>query len=170
MQEVKCVPLAIMIAASIAPLHAPRAEPKVDKQRNDVSLQQSHPAVRDCGPLCLQFLVDRCGWPNPYWQIPEPYCRHPSGWSLLELSNSATAMGWSARGGIVNWQAVRCLASLSKHAIILHVNENHFVLIFREASGKIFFFDPATTEVIRSDTLPTHYKWNGVALTLCSPD
>lgn len=121
----------------------------------------------ECGPSCLRVLVDHCGWPAKCGCVPEPICRHPSGWSLQDLADSAVSMGWSAEGTAGNWSEVRRSVGDTNHAVILHVDGNHFVLASSASGAGLVLFDPAVGELVEIEELPPRYRWDGVMLKLC---
>lgn len=120
----------------------------------------------ECGPSCLWVLVDHCGWPAKSGCVPEPVCSHPSGWSLQDLADSAVSMGWSAQGAAGTWSEVRRSVGDMNHAVVLHVDGNHFVLVSFASSAGLVLFDPAVGELMAIEELPPRYRWNGLMLKL----
>jgi hypothetical protein len=124
--------------------------------------------AQECGPACIDFLVQALGWRNRWQEIPEPFCHHPCGWSLRELSDAVTAMGWASVREQGDWQDVRRCIDRRDRAAILHVNGGHFLLVFGGPLGDLSLFDPATGEVVAIASLPPRYRWDGVMLRVQS--
>jgi len=75
-------------------------------------------------------------------------------------------MGWSAQGAAGTWSEVRRSVGDMNHAVILHVDGNHFVLVSFASEAGLVLFDPAVGELMAIEELPPRYRWNGLMLKL----
>lgn len=100
---------------------------------------QQHDAM-DCGPTCLRMITSFYGRSFSLQTLREKCYITREGVSLMGISDAAESIGFRTLGVTVSYE------QLSKEAplpLIVHWNQNHFVVVYRFKKDKVYVADPA---------------------------
>ena len=96
--------------------------------------------VMDCGPTCLRMVAKHYGRNFSLQTLREKCFITREGVSLMGISEAAENIGFRTLGVSLNFD------QLSKEAplpLIVHWNQNHFIVVYKTAKNKIYTADPA---------------------------
>mgnify|MGYP006173221757 FL=1 len=103
---------------------------------------------KDCGPTCLKIIAKFYGRVLSITKLRELSETNRDGSSLLNLSDTAEAIGFRSLGIRVNTAKLK-EASLP---CVLHWNKNHFVVLYKIKKDKYYISDPAIGLINYSET------------------
>lgn len=139
------------------------------------SEQQKH--VMDCGATCLRIIARYYGRNIPLARLRESSGTNRAGTSLLGLSRAAEEAGFRTMAAMVTFKKLQQEAPLP---LILHWQQQHFVVVYKVTKRKVYISDPAGgLMVYEAEEFAKHWAGNnftaatakGVALLLePSPD
>lgn len=174
----------IAILALSASLNAPNQTPEVSAIEGrsgcfPLTSSNSCPMTRaplqlGCGPACVWMAANQWGLQLTPQQVPSPVCKHRNGWSLDEIRRSIECLRWRASCGRFSTSKLHEHLRAEHHCAILHVNSNHFILLYGAQGARISVFDPAEGWALFSQPqFCKSYNWDGAAvlisLTQCCP-
>jgi ATP-binding cassette subfamily B protein len=96
--------------------------------------------VMDCGPTCLRMVAKHYGRNFSLQTLREKSYITREGVSLMGISQAAESIGFRTLGVTLNFD------QLSKEAplpLIVHWNQNHFIVVYKTTKNKIYTADPA---------------------------
>jgi ATP-binding cassette subfamily B protein len=96
--------------------------------------------VMDCGPTCLRMITKHYGRNFSLQTLREKCFITREGVSLMGISGAAESIGFRTLGVTLNFD------QLSKEAplpLIVHWNQNHFIVVYKTTKNKIYTADPA---------------------------
>lgn len=96
------------------------------------------PDYKDCGPTCLRIIAKHYGKLISIQEIRKLSETTRSGSNLLKLSDGAEAIGFKTIGARLDFKKLE-QAQLS---LIVHWNNNHFVVVYRIYKGRVYLSDP----------------------------
>lgn len=127
---------------------------------------------RDCGPTCLRMIAQWYGKTYSLSYLREMSYITKEGVSLLGICDAAEAIGLRTKGYQLNWDNLQSLPL----PIIVHWNQNHFVIVFKikcfKGKYQVFVADPANEILVYSKKdflkywLSTEETNEGLALVL----
>lgn len=94
----------------------------------------------DCGPSCLRMVASHYGRNFSLQSLREKCYITREGVSLMGISEAAESLGFRTLGVTLNYE------QLSKEAplpLIVHWNQNHFVVVYKFSKNKVYVADPA---------------------------
>lgn len=122
----------------------------------------------DCGPTCVRMIAEYYGQSYPLDFLREQSYITREGVSMLGISKCAESIGFKTQGVRLNWEQLRDQATLP---IIIHWNENHFVVVYKIDriknnllskkfdSERIHIADPAHGRItLQRDEFLKHWK------------
>lgn len=92
----------------------------------------------DCGPTCLRMVAKYYGKNFSLQRLREISGINKEGVSLLGISEAAEKIGFRTTGARLGLSELKEI----KLPVILHWNQNHFVILYRIKNGKYFIADP----------------------------
>lgn len=93
----------------------------------------------DCGPTCLKMIGKHYGKNISLQRLREISGINREGVSLLGLSDAAERIGFRTLGSKLNL----CLLEKTELPVILHWNQNHFVVLYKIRKEIFYIADPA---------------------------
>jgi ATP-binding cassette subfamily B protein len=96
--------------------------------------------VMDCGPTCLRMVAKHYGRSFSLQALREKCYITREGVSLMGISQAAESIGFRTLGVTLTYE------QLSKEAptpLIVHWNQNHFIVVYKTTKNKIYTADPA---------------------------
>lgn len=94
----------------------------------------------NCGAACLQMVAFFHGKYFSQRRLSKLSYVSREGASLLGMSKAAAAIGFSPRAARIDWEYLKTSVSLP---VIISWNANHFVVVFRIGSKRVWISDPA---------------------------
>jgi ATP-binding cassette, subfamily B, bacterial len=98
-----------------------------------------------CGPTCLRIIARHFGKSIPQAEVEELVCRGKQGVNLLSVCEAAEGIGLRVLPVRCDLQA---LIREGRFPFLAHWNQNHFVVVYRIANGRVFVSDPAATRLV----------------------
>ncbi|WP_443943539.1 peptidase domain-containing ABC transporter [Pedobacter sp. AW1-32] len=105
------------------------------------------PDQMDCGPTCLRMIAKHYGKNFSLQRLRDISGINREGVSLLGISEAAEKIGFRTNGMKIT---PRLLSEIDL-PVILHWNQNHFVVLYRIARGNFYIADPAKGLIIYSE-------------------
>src|SRR6056297_223279 len=102
------------------------------------------PDAMDCGPTCLRMVAAYHGKHYSLPSLREKSHITRAGVSLLGISDAAEAIGFRTMGVKVSFEKLKRENPLP---CIAHWRENHFVVVYKIAKGKVYVADPASGKI-----------------------
>jgi ATP-binding cassette subfamily B protein len=96
--------------------------------------------VMDCGPTCLRMVAKHYGRSFSLQALREKCYITREGVSLMGISQAAESIGFRTLGVTLTYE------QLTKEAptpLIVHWNQNHFIVVYKTTKNKIYTADPA---------------------------
>jgi ATP-binding cassette subfamily B protein len=93
----------------------------------------------DCGPTCLRMIAKFYGKNFNLQKLRSISGINREGVSLLGISEAAEKIGFRSTGAKINMEDLK----KSDFPLILHWNQNHFVVLYKVRSGYLHIADPA---------------------------
>ncbi len=123
------------------------------RNSNDIRVVMQQDSML-CGAACLKMICDHYGVAVGMEELEELCCPTPSGVSALSIKVAAEKLGF---------KFVCCKASVDSLAdmplpCILHWQQNHYVVLYREEKGKFYIADPKKGKVCLA-TSDMEEKW-----------
>jgi len=110
---------------------------------------------RDCVPACLKMIARYYGKKVSLEHLRSKSYITKLGVSMLGISEAAESIGFRTRGVRLNFEALIAKAQLP---CIAHWKGNHFIVIYRVKSKRVFIVDPAIgRRVIAREELLTNW-------------
>jgi len=100
---------------------------------------QQHDAM-DCGPTCLRMVAKYYGRNFSLQTLREKSYITREGVSLMGISEAAESIGFRTLGVTINFEQLSQEAPLP---LIVHWNQNHFIVVYKASKSKIYTADPA---------------------------
>jgi ATP-binding cassette subfamily B protein len=94
----------------------------------------------DCGPTCLRMVARHYGKHYTLQTLREKSHLNVEGVSLLGIARAAESIGMQTMGVSLGWERLKAEAPLP---VIVHWEQNHFVVVYRIRKDKVFVADPA---------------------------
>jgi ATP-binding cassette subfamily B protein len=94
----------------------------------------------DCGPACLRMVSRHHGRNFSLQTLREKCYITREGVSLLGISDAAESIGFRTLGVTLNFEQLSVEAPLP---LIVHWNQNHFIVVYKATKNKIYTADPA---------------------------
>jgi ATP-binding cassette, subfamily B, bacterial len=94
----------------------------------------SHEQAKDCGPACLRMIAEYYGKQISSHKLYLISRLSKDGTSLLGLAEASETIGFHAVGALFSFKE---LIKEVKLPAVLHVNQNHFVVILPKSNSKI---------------------------------
>ncbi len=108
----------------------------------------------DCGPTCLRMVAKHYGKNFNLQRLRDISGINREGVSLLGISEAAEKIGFRTSGARIDLDELHDL----KLPLILHWDQNHFVVLYRVKNNKYFIADPGRGLIIYSkDELLRHW-------------
>ncbi|WP_082120678.1 peptidase domain-containing ABC transporter [Pedobacter sp. BMA] len=131
------------------------------------------PDQMDCGPSCLRMIAKHYGKGFSLQKLREISGINREGVSLLGISEAAEKIGFRTTALKLYLKELKD----TELPMILHWNQNHFVVLHRVKGNNYYVADPAKGLIVYSENefrkswLPKHGQGEGIALLLSpSPD
>ena len=94
----------------------------------------------DCGPACLCIIAKHYGRRVSLERLRMSCFKGRQGVSLIQMSSAAEQVGLHSIGVIITWEQ---LCHAAPFPCIVHWNQNHFVVLYKQKRGKKFYIaDP----------------------------
>lgn len=97
------------------------------------------PDSKDCGPTCLRIISKYYGKLISLQEIREMTETTREGSNLLKLSDAAESIGFKSLGAKINLKKLK----EAPLPLIVHWNNNHFVVVYKIKKDSIYISDPA---------------------------
>ncbi len=94
----------------------------------------------DCGPTCLRMVAKHYGRNFSLQTLREKCFITREGVSLMGISEAAESIGFRTLGVTLNFEQLSREAPLP---LIVHWNQNHFIVVYKITKNKIYTADPA---------------------------
>jgi len=94
----------------------------------------------DCGPTCLRMVAKHYGRNFNLQTLREKCFITREGVSLMGISEAAESIGFRTLGVTLNFDQLSGEAPLP---LIVHWNQNHFIVVYKSTKSKIYTADPA---------------------------
>ncbi|WP_317130801.1 cysteine peptidase family C39 domain-containing protein [Algoriphagus aquimarinus] len=96
------------------------------------------PDSKDCGPTCLRIISKHYGRLISLKEIRNLSETTRSGSNLLKLSDAAEAIGFKTIGAKLDFKRLE----QTQMPLIVHWDKNHFVVVYKIKTGKVYLSDP----------------------------
>ncbi|MDT8307908.1 MAG: peptidase domain-containing ABC transporter [Bacteroidales bacterium] len=100
---------------------------------------QQHDSM-DCGPACLRMIAKYHGRTWTLETLREKSYLTREGVSLMGISDAAESIGFHTTGVKLSWDQ---LLEEAKLPVIIHWNQNHFIVLYKISRNRAFVADPA---------------------------
>jgi ATP-binding cassette subfamily B protein len=99
----------------------------------------------DCGPTCLRIVSSYYGKSFSLQYLRDKSYISREGVSLLGISDASEEVGFRTKGFKLSWEQLKSEVTLP---VIVHWNQNHFVVVYKIKKKKSFFFkkDSSSTD------------------------
>ncbi|WP_462281995.1 peptidase domain-containing ABC transporter [Salinivirga cyanobacteriivorans] len=104
----------------------------------------TQPDAMDCGPTCLRMMAAYYGKHYSLPSLREKSHITREGVSLLGISDAAEAIGFRTMGVKISFDKLKKENPLP---CIAHWRENHFVVVYKIAKGKVYVADPGRGKI-----------------------
>jgi len=94
----------------------------------------------DCGPTCLRMVARHYGKHFTLQTLRENSQINVEGVSLLGIAKAAEAIGMQTMGVSLTWERLQSEAPLP---VIVHWEQNHFIVVYKISRDKVWVADPA---------------------------
>jgi len=94
----------------------------------------------DCGPSCLRMIARYYGKHFTLQTLRDKSHLTREGVSMLGIAKAAEAIGMQTMGVSLTWERLRDEAPLP---VIVHWQQNHFVVVYKIRKNKVYVSDPA---------------------------
>jgi ATP-binding cassette subfamily B protein len=101
----------------------------------------------DCGPTCLRMVARHYGKHFTLQTLREKSHLNKEGVSMLGIARAAEAIGFQTMGVSLSWERLKAEAPLP---VIVHWQQNHFVVVYRIRKERVFVSDPAFGQTVYS--------------------
>lgn len=98
------------------------------------------PDQMDCGPVCLRMIAKSYGKNFSLQRLRDLTGINKDGVSLFGISEAAEKIGFRTNGAKLDIS----LLKETELPVIIHWNENHFVVLYRIIAGAIVIANPGT--------------------------
>lgn len=98
------------------------------------------PNIMDCGPTCLRLIALHYGKPYPLTYLRQVTHTSRAGSNFLGISKAAEQIGFSTMAVRINFEKLKNEAPLP---LIIHWQQNHFIVVYKINKKKVFVSDPA---------------------------
>ncbi|MEO1384357.1 MAG: cysteine peptidase family C39 domain-containing protein, partial [Bacteroidota bacterium] len=102
----------------------------------------------DCGPTCLRMIAQHYGRHFTLETLRKKGHTTREGVSLYGISRAAEEIGFHTMGVKTDLETLREEGQLPA---IVHWNQEHFVVVYKFAKGKVYVADPGHGKVILSE-------------------
>lgn len=102
------------------------------------------PDAMDCGPTCLRMVAAYHGKHYSLPSLREKSHITREGVSLLGISDAAEAIGFRTMGVKISFEKLK---KENPIPCIAHWRENHFVVVYKIAKGKVYVADPGSGKI-----------------------
>ena len=101
----------------------------------------------DCGPTCLRMVARFYGKHFTLQTLREKSHLNREGVSMLGIAKAAEEIGMQSMGVSLTWERLRTEAPLP---VIVHWNQNHFVVVYKIKRDRVHISDPAFGQTVLS--------------------
>ncbi len=101
----------------------------------------------DCGPTCLRMVARFYGKHFTLQTLREKSHLNREGVSMLGIAKAAEDIGMQSMGVSLTWERLRTEAPLP---VIVHWNQNHFVVVYKIKRDRVHISDPAFGQTVLS--------------------
>ncbi len=101
----------------------------------------------DCGPTCLRMVARHYGKHFTLQTLRERSHLSKEGVSMLGIARAAEAIGLQTMGVSLSWERLKAEAPLP---VIVHWQQNHFVVVYRIKKERVYVSDPAFGQTVYS--------------------
>lgn len=100
---------------------------------------KQHDAM-DCGPTCLRMVARYYGKHYTLQTLREKSHLSKEGVSMLGIAKAAESIGMESMGVSLSWER---LASEAPLPVVVHWQQNHFIIVYKVRKNKVYLADPA---------------------------